>query len=271
MISEIFTALVGVMAIIYAGIARFAQYKLVNRKEMRSIQEESKKISDDMKKAQESGNKTRIDEAMKKQMEFLPKMNTMMMGQFKPMIVILIVFFAFIWVIEQINPYIIDDTIVPMLDDGNGCDAIVGDGIYSACYTPNNVNKTNYGPWSATVKAYEGTNELGHNSTLFFYNSDEDPNAVADGPKGQPITVTTDKRTYYKGETMQIYAQVENGDRIEAAIDNGTSFYVDLPVQIPIINVKRIVQPYWWFILVSLIANLSLSVVISQLEKRGKI
>jgi hypothetical protein len=43
---------------------------------------------------------------------------------------------------------------------------------------------------------------------------------------------------------------------------------VDLPIAIPILNVQTIYQPYWWFILISLITNLSLSVALGKLRKK---
>ena len=59
-----------------------------------------------------------------------------------------------------------------------------------------------------------------------------------------------------------------NVDSMDAVISNGTYFRVDLPLTIPVFNVQSIYQPYWWFILVSVIANLSLSLVLSRLKKK---
>lgn len=267
MVFETFAALVGFLAVIYAGMVRFIQNKLVDRSKMEAIQAESKKLSEEFKKAKEKGDKKKLDEIMQKQIEFLPKMNKMMIGQFKPMLVILALFFAFTWGVGQIDPFVKDDITIPMADDGTGCDEEAGDGIHSACHE---LDGANQGKWVYTARVFEGDSELGLNSTYFLYNSDDASDTFTEAPRGEPVHVSTDKTSYYGDETLKLYAKSEKAGRLEATLDNGTSFHVDLPVEIPVINVKRIQQPYWWFILVSLIVNLSLSFAMGKLRKKGK-
>jgi hypothetical protein len=264
MVLDIFATLVAFLAVVYAGIAKFIQSKLVNRVEVESIQAESKKLSEELKKAQKTGNQAKIDEAMKRQMEFLPKMNKIMMGQFKPMIVILAFFFAFTWGVGQLDPTVQDDITVKLVDDGTGCDAKAADGIFSGCYSMENEN---HGKWTYTAKAYKNGGEVGSNRTYFTYNADE-VDSYVEGPMGQPVQLSTDKRDYFPGETVELFAQSQGADSIEASLDNGTFFRVDLPITIPILNVQKIYQPYWWFILISLITNLSLSVALGKLRKK---
>jgi hypothetical protein len=261
---DIFAGLVAFLAVIYAGIAKFVQGKLVNRNEVEAIQAESKRLSEEFKKAQQTGNQKKIDEAMKKQMAFLPKMNKVMVSQFKPMIVILALFFAFTWMVGQVDPTVQDDITIEMVDDGTGCDDTAGDGMFSACHM---LEDTNYGKWTYGATAYSGQSELGTNYTYFLYNSD-DADTFLEGPKGEPVALSTDKDEYFMGETVKLYARSTNADRFVATLDNGTFFMVDLPVTIPIINVQRIYQPYWWFILISLITNLSISFVWGKLRKK---
>ncbi len=264
---ETFAALVGLLAVVYAFIARFIQSKLVDRSEMEAIQADSKRLSKEFEEAKKSGDKKKMDEVMKKQMEFLPRMNKMMFSQFKPMLVILVFFFAFTWGVSQLNPFVKDDITIPMADDGTGCDATAGDGTYSACYS---IGGTNNGKWVFSARIFDGDNELGSNSTYFLYNADETSDTFIEAPKGEPLAVSTDKASYYEGDTVELYAKSGKAGRVEATLDNGTSFHVDLPLSIPLINVKRIQQPYWWFILVSLIVNLSLSFIMGRLRKRKK-
>ncbi|MBU0533041.1 DUF106 domain-containing protein [Candidatus Micrarchaeota archaeon] len=261
---EIFTALVAFLALIYAGMAKFIQNKLVNREELEAMQAESKKLNEEVKKAQESKNQKKIDEAMKKQMDFLPKMSKTMMSQFKPMIVIMALFFAFTWAVGYINPLVEDDITIVMNDDGEGCDELAGDGIYSACYE---LEDMNYGKWMYNAKAFNQDNEIGSNYTYFNYNSEEVDN-FTEMPHGEPVYLSTDKKEYSAGETVKLYAENGNADRMEAVLDNGTYFSVVLPLAIPILNVKTIYQPYWWFILISLIANLSISFAMGKLRKK---
>ncbi len=267
MVLETFTALVGMLAVIYACIARFIQNKLIDRSKVEAVQAESRKLSEEFKKAKESGNQKKVQEVMQKQMEFFPKMNKMMMAQFKPMFVILGLFLAFTWVVGQMDPFVGDDITIVMVDDGTGCDAEAGDSTYSACYV---LGGTNYGKWVFSARALEEDREIGYNSTYFLYNSDDLSDTFTEAPRGEPVYVSTSKTIYYEGETVRLYAQSEKARQMEAVLNNGTSFHVDLPIEIPVINVKRIQQPYWWFILVSLIANLSLSFAMGKLKKKGK-
>lgn len=264
MVFEIFTALVAFLALIYAGTAKFIQQKLVNKKELEEIQKESKALSEELKKAKESGNEKRVTEVMEKQMKFLPRMNKVMFSQFKPMIVILALFGALMWVIGTIDPATQDDISIVLADDGAGCDMEAGDSIYSGCY---NLEGANYGKWSYSAKAFDGDSEIGSNSTYFIYNSDTS-DTFAEGPKGESVQLSTDKEEYYPGETVQLYAQSAKATSIKAVLDNGTHFSVELPLTIPLVNVKTIYQPYWWFILISLITNLSISIVMKQLGKK---
>lgn len=264
MVFEIFTALVAFLAVAYAGIAKFIQQKLVNRKELEEIQKESKELSAELKRAKESGNEKKVTEVMEKQMKFLPKMNKVMFSQFKPMIVILALFGVFMWGIGFIDPAPQDDIAITLADDGTGCDREAGDGIYSGCH---GLEGMNYGKWSYTAKAFDGQMEIGSNSTYFIYNSDVN-DTFAEGPKGEPVQLSTDKAEYYPGETVQLYAQSSRATGIEAVLDNGTYFSVELPLAIPVFNVKTIYQPYWWFILISLITNLSLSIAMKTLGKK---
>jgi hypothetical protein len=213
-------------------------------------------------------------------------MNKMMMGQFKPMIVILAVFFLLTGVLGQLDPTVKDDIKLNLMDDGKGCDKVAGDGIFSACYKLEN---TNYGKWTILATMYDKGAALGHNETYFLYNpSPEDIDRYVQNPLGEEISILTDKTEYMPNDTVMIYATPANmtkgsefiiqlaapsplrTDRIEAVLSNGTYFRVDLPLTIPFVNINRIYQPYTWFIIISVIVNLSLSVIMAQYDKRKK-
>ena len=51
---EIFYALVTVLALVYAGISRYVQNKLIDKKEMEAIQKESRELTVEMDKAQKA-------------------------------------------------------------------------------------------------------------------------------------------------------------------------------------------------------------------------
>lgn len=264
---EWFTLLVAVLAALYAGVARFIQNKLINRQEMQDVQNESKRLSADYEKAKKENDKKKMDQVMKEQLEVLPKMNKVMLGQFKPMIIILVIFFALTYFVGFVDPFVKDDFVVTMHDDGKGCDKVSGDGIFSGCF---NINGTNYGKWSILFNGKKSGMEPDSNSSYIIYNVDKPADTFIEAAKGEPLIVSTDKKTYMPGEEVKLYAQSDrNPDdtEVSATLDNGTAFYVDLPLSIPIINVQRIHQPYWWFILISLILNLILSAVMGKMQK----
>jgi len=266
MLFESFAGLVAFLAVIYAAAASFIQRRMVDRSEMEAFQAESKELSAEYDKAKKANDKKKMEEIMQRQMEFLPKMNKIMFAQFKPMLVVLAVFVAVTWVVGYIDPSVKDDITLNMSDNGTGCDMVAGDGVYSACHA---FNDSAYGKWAVTAIAMgNGNPKLGSNSTYFFYGSgnttptDDDTSVI--GPQGEPVNVSVDKTRYAEHETVKITASAANANAMEAVLDHGTSFRVDLPLTIPLLNVKTIWQPYWWFILVSIIANLAISAILGK-------
>ncbi|MFH0885162.1 MAG: EMC3/TMCO1 family protein [Candidatus Micrarchaeota archaeon] len=285
MVIETFTALVGFLALIYAGITKFVQGKLVDKSEMEAMQAESKRLNEEFQKAQKADDKKKMDRIMKEQMEFLPRMNTVMFKQFRPMFVILIIFAGFIWVVNEFDPFIKDDIRLNLTDDGQGCDRFPGDGTFTGCFR---LDGTSFGKWTVKAKAIENGADVADNETFFIYNPTSDADRYTEQGKGEDMELSTDKQEYVSGETVVITAVPANMtkgssfiiqlaapreldvDRVEATVSNGTYFRADLPLAIPLLEIKSIYQPYWWFIFISLIANLGLGFVMGQVKKKGK-
>jgi len=285
MVFETFTALVGFLALAYSGVVRFIQGKLIDKREMQEIQAESKRLNDEFEKAKKADNKKKMDEIMQKQMEFLPKMNSVMFKQFKPMIVILVIFAAVMFVVNAMDPSTKDDIRLNMTDDGKGCDRLASDNIFTACF---NISGANYGKWTATGQMFEGTAELGSNQTYFLYNPQEEKDTYYEPGKGEGLVLSADKPVYYSGDLVTITAvpaKMTAGSsfiiplappreikvtRMALVVSNGTYFKVDLPFTIPLVGVKSIYQPYWWFILISLVGNLAIGFVMNQVQKKDK-
>lgn len=266
---ENYVILVAIAAVFYALIARIVQNKLVDRKEMKAIQEESKQLSKEFKEAKESGNQARMDAAMKKQMEFFPKMNKVMIGQFKPMIVIIVILFAFNWTISAIDPSVQDDLMLVLTDDGKGCDTQAADGEFSGCLE---MNSTEYGKWVVTAIAFSDGAEIGKNSTFFLYNIDKTTDEFLEQPTGEPLEVSTDNMVYYPGDQVKITVRPPSRTTsVKSTVNMGTAFYVDLPFTIPILNVQRIQQPYWWFIFIAIISGVFISFIMGRMQKAGLI
>jgi len=278
-----FAALVGLLALAYAGLTKFLQNKLIDKKAVEAIQAESKRLSDEFEKAKKADDKKRMDRVMAEQMEHLPKLNGVMMKQMKPTLFILVMFMGFMWVVGQLDPYTKDDIKLELLDDGKGCDNVSGDGVFSACFKPEG---SNYGKWTVLATAYEKGAQFATNETYFVLGGDRPVDTYVEPGKGEEMALQTDKTTYSSGESVAIYAtpaEMTKGssfiiqlsspresevDRVEAVISNGTYFRVELPVAIPLFNVKTIFQPYWWFILVSLIGNLAVSFILGRMQKK---
>ncbi|MFA6530436.1 MAG: EMC3/TMCO1 family protein [Candidatus Micrarchaeia archaeon] len=259
----IYAVFVTIMAVIYAFMTREIQYRFGNRKESEEFQKKSKELNDQMKEASKRKDQKKVEELMKKQTELLPEMNKIMMGQFKMMIPVLILFFALTWVVNNFDQTTKDDVIVTLIDNGIGCDKLAKDYIFSACYLP---ESKNYGAWAVEVKAFgETNNSVGENSTYFIYGiGDEEP--YFKGQKGEPVSVSLSKTKYTAGEEIAIYAKSDKAVSMTAYLDNGTRFYVDLPFAIPILNVKRINEAYWWFIFVSILAGLAISFIMGKIR-----
>jgi len=283
MVLEAFAALVGFLALAYSGLLKFIQNKLVDKKEMEGIQAEAKRLNEEMDRAQKAGNQKKVDELMAKQLEHLQKMNGAMLNSMKPMFVIVLVFGAFMWVVGMLDPYVKDDIALNMTDDGLGCDRAANDGVFSACYT---LAGENYGKWTVHAKMFEGSSEMGSNETYFLLNALNASDTYVEPGKGEGLELGTDRREYAPGDTVTITGVPANMtagsefiirlseprplkiDNMSATLSNGTYFSVELPIAIPLLNVKTIYQPYWWFILVSLIGNLGISFVMGQMKKK---
>jgi hypothetical protein len=169
--------------------------------------------------------------------------------------------------VGYLDPSIKDDFVVKLHDDGKTCDLVAGDYVFSGCY--NLSNSTNYGKWMVNYKSLKEGGELGQNWSYILYNSNNDSDTFVEAPKGDILEVRSDKKYYSIGESVKLYATdpSHKATEVDATLNNGTEFYVDLPFTIPIINVKRIHQPYWWFILISLITNLVISTITGRFRR----
>jgi hypothetical protein len=262
----LFAVFVTIAALIYAFIARELQYRFGNRKEMEDFQAKAKILTDEMNDAAKRKDSKKIDELMIKQAEHMKQMTGMMLGSFKVMFLVLGVFFVMTWGVSQLDPTIKDDITIKLLDDGKGCDLTANDGNFTVCYTPKSTN----GTWSVFVKANKADGgEFGENGTYFYY-AVNDSQAYAKGPKAAPVGVSAEPKLVPSGGQVTITAAANGASEVYATLDNGTRFYVDLPIAIPILDVKRINETYWWFIFTALIGGLVISYILGQLRKMKK-
>lgn len=283
---DFFWALVALIAIIYSGVTFFIQNKIVDRKKVEAIQEESKVISKELSEAQKSGDQKRIDEAVKRQYEFMPRFNELMVAQLKPMIFIIGALLIFTNAIGYLDPFVKDDKIIANFSDVGGiCDKIAKDGIYTSCFT---LDKTQFGIYNRSViHIYSYSNETSlfifpsqgqsHNSTEILLNGEQVDGLIEGGWGPDPATNLTQKIIQENGKiNVEISAMFQKPiNKAEIEFDSGTTFGVTLPFEIPILGVKRIHRPYWWFIFVSIIANLFIGqiykTITNKKEEKGEV
>ena len=240
------------------------QNKFTDRTAMQALQKQSGELSKKHKEAADRKDQQQMDELMKQQMELFPKMNNLMIGQFKVMFVILAFFAGFIWVVNHFDPTMQDDITLAMQDDGQGCDKNANDGLFTTCFSP-----TKAGTWVAHAKLYNGENVVGENSTAFIYGAINQDDVYLP-KKGEALSVYTDKKEYLPNDQVMIFANATNARKITVQLDSTTRFFVDLPFTIPILNVHRIYEPYWWFIFVTVITGLLISIGFNIYEKTKK-
>jgi len=182
-----------------------------------------------------------------------------------------------------------DDSRMALFDDGlaSHCDAAAGDLIFSNCYSLPADGKR--GAWVIDVHLYSASNEsLSKNATAIYYEGGNASDVwmqpsvqsgLLDGFMGKVphfISPSTDKSNYTAGETVAIHASVSPplpSGRLEATVNSGTFFYVDLPFSIPLINISRIIGSYGLFIfsvfLLSMLYSITKAVYDNVSKKKG--
>jgi len=268
MVFEFYVIAVAVAAIIYSVITRVIQEKLMNKKETEELQAESKRLNGEYKKAKERNDKIKMDDVAKQQLDLFPRINKMMFGQLKIVGVILLVFFAFSTAVKDFDPHIKDDVQIELKNDGNGCDVRIDD-TYTGCYK---LNSDTYGFWTVKVKSLV-KQVPSEKKIAFLYNSKDYIPAFSEGEN--KIEVYLEDYDYKPKDELKIFAKPlglkdsEKPDYVNATFDSGTSFYVELPFAIPIINVKVIDDPSWWFIAVTIVSGLFVSYVFKLIKKKN--
>lgn len=263
--TSFYALIVALLAIIYSIISRKIQYKFGNQKEMEALNIESRKLNEEYQKATKRNDKQATEAIMKKQMEAMGKMWGGVAGQFKTMVPIIAIFLALTWIVGYFDPTLQDDIMLDLVDNGAGCDAAAGDSVYTACYR---LNGNHNSVWVADVKAYNGNDVVGENATAFTVGGDDIKSAHVKAPSGNaPPFVYTNKAEYKGADEIKIMAQLKQGNRATATLNSGTWFYVDLPFTIPIINVQRINEPYWWFIFISILGSFTISFAVGKIPQ----
>ena len=256
-----FVFIVTLAAIAYSLISRLAQEKFVDKKSLEEMQLKNKKLDQEYNEAKKRNDKTKMDEITQKRVELLPEMSKSMVGQFKVLGAVLLVFFAFSWGINNFDPNTKDDITISLKDDGAGCDSAV-DGLFSACYK---ADAARSGDWSAHVQAFSGNQKVSERILYFSI----DGGQPMSKPSGD-LNASIDREAYRAGDVVKITAKSDKADSFKAVLDNGTSFYVNLPFSIPVFNISRINGSSTWFIAVAIVSGLAISLILSIAKRKLK-
>jgi len=256
------------VAVVYAVLSQVLQRKIGNFKRVKEIQDTFKSINDDLNAATKANDKAKVEEVLKRQADSTSMITEMMVLQFKPLILILVVFFATTWALGQLEPYRSDDMTIKLFDNGNtsNCDMKSGDGIYSACFTL--APPMQKGAWVIYADAIKDGKPVGSNGTILYYAEGKKSDVYVPPAKGEMLALSVDKPLYSENETARITA-VPSGnpgaDYVDAKLDMGTEFYVDLPFAVPLIfmELKRVVGGQSFFVLSVFVISLVISFAFS--------
>lgn len=264
--STFYTIIVALLAVIYSIIVRKIQYKYGNQKEMETLNVESKKLNEEYQKASAKKDKKEMEEIMAKQMALFKKMWGGVFNQFKIMLPILAVFFAFTWGVTYFDPTTKDDVTIDLFDKGGLCDETTNDGVYSTCYI---IEDAKNSVWMAEVKTYKDGNSIGESSIAFVVGEGTLKDAYVKQTSGNtPPNVSTDKAQYNITDVLKLTAVLKEGNSAKAVLNKGTRFYVNLPFTIPLIitNIKTIDEASMWFIIIAVISGLLISLLANKVE-----
>ena len=261
---QLYSIIVTLCALVYSFVTRKIQLKFVDNSKSKELQKKSRELNEQLKVASKRGDENKVNEIMKQQMGLIAEMNKVMFSSFKGTIPMLVILLSLMYILSVFDPTTVDDITIWPLDDGNGCDKLAGDGIYSLCYNiTNNGNNLNGNSeeWLLTANIIDGKDILGHDSSTaeqskaFFVGPQGNVTYIKQ-PKGPAFDILGLKESYNLNERMEVFIKPEKG-KPKVSLNNGTWFYVDLPIAIPLLNIKRINEIYWWFIFVVLMASLA--------------
>lgn len=251
--------IVTLLALVYTVVIRLVQMKLMDPEKSKELQKRMNDLNKEYLSAMKSSNKKRMDSIQEEQNKLMPEFNKLMMGQLKIMAVVIVIFLAFMYPVNVLDPFVVDDQTFELTSlssvQGKWCGTF-----------PTQCSST--GPWLVYVTAYSGTTEKGTNSTYIYCNRET---GILPSPiqKGTLFPITTDKKVYSQNDTATVCITAPEGtDRAVGKTDSGTWFMVELPFTIPVLNANAINGANVWFIVVSIIFGLIFSFAWGKIKKK---
>ncbi|MEM4633741.1 MAG: hypothetical protein QW275_01165 [Candidatus Anstonellaceae archaeon] len=275
------------LAVLYTVLLSYLQANVGGKNRLRNLQAEMREVQLKLSEAAKKKNEKEIDELISKNWKLTMELMGVQMQLFAFLIGIL---FVLMFIFPFVEPGTSDDIRFPLFDDGAAehCDKAAGDSIFSNCFTlPENGTR---GAWIVDAFLYSATNEtLSRGAAPIFFEGGKIDDVwlqshsqtglldILMGKTAYHISVSTGKQNYSAGEVVPISAEVspkiqipsqvllENQQsrplpRMEAVVNMGTAFYIDLPFPLPLINISRISGSYGVFIFYAFVMGLALSI-----------
>lgn len=249
------------LALAYAVVIRLVQMRLMDPEKSKELQKRMNGLNKEYLAALKSNNKKRMESVQEEQNKLMPEFNKLMVGQLKIMGVVIVIFLAFMYPVNALDPFVLDDLAFELSSlssaQGQWCGTF-------------QVDCASSGPWLVEVAAYSGSSEVGANSTYIYCNREGGtlPSPVM---KGTLFPITTDKKVYTQNDTATVCISAPEGtDRAAGKADSGTWFMVELPFTIPVLNANAINGANIWFIAVSIIFGLIFSFAWGKIRKKKK-
>ena len=261
------------VASLYVAVTAFVQNNVGGKGRLQALQKEIQQLQKAMTEAAKNKKEKEMDAAIAQNWKLTGELMSIQTQLFAVLIVLL---FSLALAFPHIEPGAADDVRLQLFDDGlaSHCDAAAMDGIYSNCYTiPTGAAK---GAWVVDAYLYSASNEtLSRNATAIYV---EGGNAsdiwlqasaqtgLIDGFLGKVphyLGVSTDRGNYSEGDTAAIRATGSPAlpeGRLEANVDSGTFFHVDVPFTLPLINIRRIIGSYGVFLFFAFLIGMAYSI-----------
>ncbi len=272
------------VAAIYALISNYAQNNVGGKGRLKSLQVEMRDIQKKMTDSAKSKNEKELNDAISQNWKLTMEI---MQIQMKMFVVLIGLLFIVAYIFPMFEPGTSDDVHMPLFDDGLAahCDAMANDGNFSNCYAlPANGTR---GAWAVDVFLISNTSEhLARGASAIYYDGGKpediwlqssSQSGFLDGIMGKVayhVNATTGRQNYSTGETVAVHAFATPakpaGVSFDAVFDSGTFFYVDLPFPLPLLNIRRIIGSYGFFILSAFVLSLAYSIIKSVYSNISK-
>ncbi len=237
-----FMYVVVLSSLLYILITRFIRKKLIDMDKVKEFQNRMNELNKKFREAVKRNDKEEMERLNKEQMKLMPKMKWVMLEQLKMTFFILIIFFAFMFLLNSIDPLKSDDVVL-------------------------NFTRLNDSAWQTSFEMrgevanvhieFEDVKGNKNKVDVFVSTKYEMKNFTA----GDSIFYT-DKEKYKEGEEVKLYAL--NVKKINKAIyDNGSALNINLPFNL--LGIRFIHGTYGVFIFTSVILGWILTPLINKL------